>query len=178
VILVMFVLPAMLAGCGSSSNASPPTSTVPVVIEVAGPNPSASAKMICSEEAKNDIASVVGIDTVRPLVPKWSDHVYSCVYAYKGGPTLTMSVKEMSSVAETTAYFDRLNTKLGRTPDPLVLGEGAFNTTNGSVVVRKDYRVLLVDVAKLPAHFGRPAFTRNAFAAAIASTIMVCWVGA
>ena len=40
------------------------------------------------------------------------------------------------------------------------LGQGAFQTTNGSVVVRKDWKVLLVDDTGLPAQFGTPPTRR------------------
>ena len=45
------------------------------------------------------------------------------------------------------------------------LGQGAYQTTDGSVVVRKDWKVLLVNVAKLPpqlrgARHTRPATSR------------------
>jgi hypothetical protein len=164
------------AGCASSAKAGPPAVT-PTTIEVAGPNPSVSAQMVCGE-AKTAVAAAVGVDTARPLAPKWSRaiHLYSCVYAYGAGKQMTLSVKEMSSPAETTAYFDRLGKTLHRTKD-VALGEGAFSTRDGSIVVRKDYRVMLVDVSRLPAQFGIPAKTRTGFAILVASAIMQCWTG-
>jgi hypothetical protein len=84
----------------------------------------------------------------------------------------------MSSVNETTSYFDALGKKLGRGADLPELGEGAFQTRNGSAVVRKDYRVLLVDVSSLPARFGNPLAARSDIAAGVAGVIMVCWIGA
>jgi hypothetical protein len=168
----------LLAACGSSSKAGPSGNVTPVTLEVAGPNPSISAQMVCGE-AKEDIAqSAIGVDTVKPLAPKWSDHLYSCEYRYKGGAAMTLSVKEMSSVAETTAYFDSLGERLGRVQKLEGLGEGAFHTTNDSVVVRKDYRVLLVDVSHLPAQFGQPKMARVDVAISVATTIMGCWIGA
>ena len=46
---------------------------------------------------------------------------------------------------------------------------------DGSVVVRKDYKVLLVDITKLPAKFGVPSATRGDVAINVAETIMWCW---
>ena len=37
------------------------------------------------------------------------------------------------------------------------LGQGAFQATDGSVVVRKDWKVLVVDTSGLPAEFGVPS---------------------
>ena len=173
--LVALSMVLTMGACGSSAKASDPTTTS--TLEVAGPNPSISAQMVC-HEAKGEIAAVVGIDISRPLVPKWvrETHLYSCVYAYGGGKQMTLSVKEMSSPAETTAYFDGLGTTLHR-GSKIDLGEGAFGTANGSIVVRKDYRVLLVDVSRLPAQFGVPPQARSAFANSVAALIMVCWKG-
>jgi hypothetical protein len=91
---------------------------------------------------------------------------------------MVLSVKEMSSAAETTAYFNSLGTKLGRGADIDGLGQGAYQTENGSAVVRKDYRVLLVDVTLLPQHLGTPSRTPREIAAGVAATIMGCWTGA
>lgn len=174
----VLALVSILAACSSSSKTSTPKA-VTAAIEVAGPNPSVSAKMICADEAKKDIfASSVGIDTVQPLKPKWADHIYSCNYIYSHGAKIALSVKEMSSATETTAYFDNLGKKLDRGADLPELGEGAFQTRNGSAVVRKDYRVLLVDVSHLPTRFGKPVAARSDIAAGVAGVIMGCWTGA
>jgi hypothetical protein len=169
---------AVLAACGSDSKTGSSVTTTTAKLQVAGPNPSVSAQMVCGEAKKEIAESAVGVDTVRPLAPKWADHVYSCDYVYKGGAKMTLSVKEMSSVSETTSYFDALGARLGRGARLEGLGEGAYQTTKGSVVVRKDYRVLLVDTSHLPAQFGRPPAARIDVAISVAATIMSCWVGA
>ena len=61
---------------------------------------------------------------------------------------------------------------------PMSLGQGAFTTKNLSAVVRKDYKVLTVDISKLPAHFGVPPDSRADVALNTAATIMGCWTGA
>ncbi len=71
-----------------------------------------------------------------------------------------MSVKEISNDAETTAYFDSLATKLGKTDKAVGARQGAFQVRDGSVVVRKDFKVLLVDVTKLPARSAFPPHPR------------------
>ena len=170
----VFVL-AATAACGSTAKTAP--TPTPATLEVAGPNPSVSAKMICGE-AKEDIAQqAVVVDTARPLAPKWSDHVYSCDYTY-GSAVMTLSVKELADKAETDAYFASMATKLGKTENIKGLGQGAFTTKNLSAVVRKDYKVLLVDISKLPANFGTPPDSRADIALNVAATIMGCWTGA
>ena len=79
---------------------------------------------------------------------------------------------------ETTAYFDSLATKLHKTNKNIEIGQGAFQVADGSVVVRKDFKVLLVDITKLPANFGVPPASRGDVAINVAETIMSCWTGA
>ena len=67
--------------------------------------------MICETEAANDIyQQATGVKTIAVFKPTWIDHVYSCDYDYPGGAKMTLSVKEVSSVDETTAtrLADRL----------------------------------------------------------------------
>ena len=72
--------------------------------------------MICEKEAADEIyQSATGVKTIAPFKPTWNDHVYSCDYVYPGGAKMTLSVKEVSSPDETTAYFNSLATKLHKT---------------------------------------------------------------
>jgi len=184
----------LLAACGGSSkpSASPTTqaptttagapsgpSTTVHVAQLAKNVPSVSAKMICTPDAANEIyQQATGLKTVKPFAPRWQEHVYSCDYVYPAGAVMKLSVKEVSSPDETTAYFDSLATKLGKTKDVAQIGQGAFQTPNGSMVVRKDYKILLVDVTKLPAQFGVPSDTRGDVAINVSEAIMGCWTGA
>jgi hypothetical protein len=181
---VIFLLAAsmafVLAACGGSSKPSsnPTTSSTGHVANVASNVPSVSAKMICETEAQTEIyESATGVKTIAPFKPTWIDHVYSCKYVYPGGAVMTLSVKEVSNADETTAYFNSLATKLHKTKD-ITVGQGGFQVQNGSVVVRKDFKVLLVDITKLPARFGVPPASRGDVAINVAETIMSCWTGA
>jgi hypothetical protein len=179
---------SLLAACGSSSggSSSPTTAssgspTTGHVAKEASNKPSVSAKMICEREAANDIYDQdTGVRTIKAFKPTWVDHVYSCDYVYPHGAVMRLSVKELSSTDETTAYYDSLAEKLGKADKqpPLGFGQGAFVTKNGDLVVRKDYKVLLIDVSKLPASFGVPADTRENVAINVGATIMGCWTGA
>lgn len=80
-------------------------------------------------------------------------------------------------MAETLAYFHGLGTQLGVVKTLPNLGQGAFQTDNGSVVVRKDWKVLLVDPTRLPAHFGNPPTTSADVAVTVAVLILGCWAG-
>jgi hypothetical protein len=180
-VLMSASIALVLAACGGSSKvttSNQPTTTTHVA-SVASNEPSESAKMICAQEAQTEIyQSATGVKTVAPFKPTWVDHVYSCKYVYPGGATMTLAVKEVSNAAETTAYFDSLATKLHKTTRAVEIGQGAFQAQDGSIVVRKDFKVLLVDITKLPAQFGVPASPRGDVAINVATTIMSCWTGA
>jgi hypothetical protein len=167
---------------GSSTTAAPSASGSGSTVHIARPvsaDPSVSAKMICETEAENDIyEQATGVKTVSISTPTWRDHVYECVYNYPGGARMTLSVKELANVEETTAYFDSLATKLGKTKSNLGIGEDSFQVRGGSAVVRKDFKVLLVDVTKLPAQFGVPTESPGDAAINTAQAIMGCWIGA
>ena len=144
----------------------------------AGSTPSPLAVQICATEAREDIASSLG-EAATVSTPIWSaaQHLYSCAYRYPSG-SFTLSMKELSSWSETYAYFDSLRTQLGQLGPPLEnLGQGAFQTTDGSVVVRKDWKVLLVDSSGLPAQFGVPPTPSADIAVTVADVILGCWAG-
>lgn len=133
--------------------------------------------MVCAREAQTELVASLGVTPVQVTTPAWSDHVYSCTYLYAPG-TITLSVKELDSAKQTTSYFDALGARLGRRPGRLAVGQGAYVTNDGSVVVRKDWKVLLVDVSQLPAQFGQPPQSAADAGLTVAATILSCWSGA
>src|SRR5215210_7900550 len=162
----------LFIGRGSSAGTAPRP-----IVEAAGANPSESAQMVCAPEAQKDIASALGVTTTAVNEPTWVDHLYSCGYTYPDG-SMALSVKELSSRAETTGYFDSLRVQLGEAERLTGVAQGAFSTTNGSLVLRKDYKVLLVDTSALPEPFGSGFTTRNQVAIAVGMTVLGCWTGA
>jgi hypothetical protein len=174
----------LLAGCGSSGGGAASTSTNPssttqgghVAIPVRA-NPSKSAKMLCESDVRGELQQQLGVPITKPLAPTWKDHVYSCRYVYGNG-VMTLSVKELANTAQTDAYFAAQARALGKVKTIQGLGQGAFTVKNGSAVVRKDYKVLLVDVSGLPAQFGSPPDTKGDVALNVAALIMGCWTGA
>jgi hypothetical protein len=158
-----------IAGCGSV-NASSAESPKP-----AGKSPSAIARMVCAEEAAGEIAQVVGAKA-SVTAPTWADHLYSCGYLYREG-TMVLSVKELSSWTQTYAYFDKLAETLHKTAPVKGLGQGAFVVSDGSVVVRKDWKILLVDISGLHGTVGSPPSSRDTVALDAAAVILGCWSG-
>ena len=162
------------SGGNSSTSTSSPTSTTEAP-EPAGKNPSTIAKMVCASDAQGEIKRVLGV-TARVATPSWVGHLYSCRYEYANG-TFVLSVKELSSWSETYAYFGALGHSMGDTGALGNLGQGAFTTSDGSVVVRKDWKVLLVNIAPLPGQFGKPPTSKADVAYTVASIILGCWAG-
>jgi hypothetical protein len=99
-----------------------------------------------------------------------------CTYEYPHA-SFTLSVKELSSWSQTFSYFHALGQKMGVTRKLANLGQGSFQTTDGSVVVRKDWKVLLVNVAGLPPRFGVPPTSSADIAVTVADVILGCWAG-
>ena len=167
----------MLAACGSATTkASPATSAAPTTHGATTATISELTKMICEPEAQHDIAGTLGVKTTRALEPTWVAHDYSCRYVYDHG-VMRLSVKQLPDDASTNRYVDGLAEQLGKRETLQGLGQGAFTTSNNSVVVRKDDKVLVVDVHGLPAEFGNPPDTRANVAISVAATIMGCWKG-
>jgi len=157
-----------IAGCGSvTASAESP--------KPAGKSPSTISRMVCAEEAAGEIAQVVAAKA-SVTAPTWADHLYSCGYRYREG-TMVLSVKELSSWTQTYAYFDELAETLHKTASVRGLGQGAFVVSDGSVVVRKDWKILLVDISGLHGMVGSPPSSRNTVALDAAAVILGCWSG-
>jgi hypothetical protein len=88
-----------------------------------------------------------------------------------------LTVKELSSWPQTLASFAGLAHQQGKTATVRNLGQGAFQTDNGSAVVRKDWKILTVDISGLPAQFGKPPTSRGDVAVTVADLILACWAG-
>lgn len=162
-------------GCSGVTTASPAT-TVP---RPAGALPSPISVQVCSHEARQEMASALG-EQATVSTPTWVDHRYSCTYSYPDSTpsgSFTVSVTELSSWPETYAYFDGVAAAKGRSRDLEALGQGAFQTTDGTVVVRKDWKVLEVDASGLPPQFGVPPTSASAVAVTVADVILGCWAG-
>jgi hypothetical protein len=132
--------------------------------------------MVCSGDGQSDIAGALGVHTSAPVTATWADHLYSCTYRYPGGD-MVLSVKELAGTASTTAYYTAAEQQLGAGEAVAGLGQGAYQGADGSMVVRKDDKVLQVDVAALPAQVGAPPIDRVEAAVRVAIVVMGCWSG-
>jgi len=164
----------VVASCGSTPTA-PQAGTGTTVPLPASRLPAEIAKMVCQPKAQGQLAEVLGVSAVVQT-PTWVDHLYSCRYQYPDG-SMVLSIKELSSWAETLSYYAMLGRQLGNIGPLGNLGQGAFTTTDGSVVVRKDWKVLLVDISGLPAQFGVPPTSKADIADTVSDVILGCWSG-
>src|SRR5262249_55279418 len=137
-VIAVLALGLIAAGCSSSSssgsNSTVGTQPGPGQTTVAPPGaqPAASSKMIASKEPGSDIAASLGV-SAKVSAPTWVDHVYACNYVYPQG-TIKLSVKELESQQAVAALYNQDAKALGRRPDVVSFGQGAFITTNGSVI--------------------------------------------
>jgi hypothetical protein len=166
------------AGCSGGTTATGGTATTEAP-KPAGATPSPIAMQVCSRQAQTDMASALG-ERAQVSTPTWVDERYSCTYDYPHSDppgSFALSVKELSSWDETYAYYDALAAQLGKARDLESLGQAAFQTTDGSVVVRKDWKVLLVDDTGLPSQFGVPPTGAADISVTVADVILGCWAG-
>jgi hypothetical protein len=180
VVALVVAMAVIATGCSTTKSeiGTTPTTDYTVTLrapEPAGRNPSDIAKEICSGTAQSQIQRVLGL-TAKVDAPTWDDHLYTCRYQYSDG-SFVLSVKELSSWSQTYSYFDAEGKSLGNTGSLGNLGQGAFTTANGSVIVRKDWKVLFVDIADLPSQFGKPPTSRADVAYTVADIILACWAG-
>ncbi len=169
-LVLAFVL-VVGTGCSGGSTATT-TTRAP---EPAGATPSPISVEVCARDAVSEINSALG-EKATVSKPIWVNQTYSCRYGYPSG-SMELSVKELSSWAQTKQYFGSLAATLGKTRDLPGLGQAAFQTANGSVVVRKDWKVLLVDSTGLPAQFGIPPTSSGDVAVTVGDVILGCWAG-
>jgi hypothetical protein len=161
------LLAVVLAAAGCGAARQPP--------QPAGRNPSQISRMICAGHAARELAQVVGTTAARSA-PTWSGHLYSCDYRYSKG-VLVLSVKELSSWGQTYSYFNMLARKLHKTMPILGLGQAAFRARDGSVVARKDWKILFADTSGMRGTVGSPGDSPSELALDASAVILACWAG-
>ena len=165
--------------CGGAAATSTPTTALPAAHPATAPAapdaPTARTRMICASEAQRELAAQLGVTPVRAVRPTWIAGRYSCRYVYRDG-SFTLAVEQFDDAAAARTRF----AALVHSPAYKALsglGQAAAANRAGSVVVRKDDDVLVVDPRSLPDRFGNPPDTRPNVALTIAATIMGCWTG-
>lgn len=165
----------LLAGCAQPpAPLGAPVSAAPTSAPADAPSP--QAEMVCTPEAQEDIENLIGVvpSSVGPI--QYANHVTTCPYTYPNG-SFTLIVQDLPNDLSTTKAYDSLAGKLGRVDTIDLPDADAFGTTDGSVVLRKDTKVMLVDVHGLPATFGNPPSSRADAARLIMKAVLGCWTG-
>jgi hypothetical protein len=109
----------------------------------------------------------------RPQLGEPPLHVQLCLHRRQ----FSALGEELSSWPETYGYYNGLGKEFGNAESLGNLGQGAFRAANGDVVVRKDWKVLLVNIAGLPSQFGNPPTASTDVAYTVADVILACWAG-
>ncbi|MET3810682.1 hypothetical protein [Arthrobacter sp. UYEF3] len=139
--------------------------------------PSASAKMVCGDETRSNIARILSLSGPPRTTDTWADMLYTCTYALASGP-FVLSVKEAPNPADALVYFDALQQRT-RAAQPIEgmanLGFPAFQTPDGAVSFVKDNFVLTVDATALPVNLGPHGVSPSAFAYEVATSVLACW---
>lgn len=185
----LIAAPLLFAGCASSASHTPagqrqmtPGMVMPdgstmgaMAAGDTAAQPSAAAKMICSDETGSDIAAVLHLPTKPSGTASWHAPHYMCTYSLPMG-TLVLSVHEAASASSAATYVAGLRQQLHATIAPGLTAQ-SYRTADGQVIVLKDNDVLHVDATGLPAEFGTQHEKRTDFAYEIASDILGCWTG-
>lgn len=180
---VVVGLCVLASGCSVSSGAAETTRTSPPAPTpmTAGPilagRPSPTARLVCSDEIRGDIAETLSLASLPAGTGTWTQPMFRCDYQTPDG-RIQLLVQDSARVPGGTAYFNDLRTTLAPTI-PIRglanLGLPAFETSAGQVVFLKDGKTLRVDTSGLPLRTGPHRQTRTAVAYAIAADVIGCW---
>jgi hypothetical protein len=138
--------------------------------------PSEAAAMVCSDDIRDQVRTVLKLSAPAPVRSSWQDQLYTCTYTLPMG-MMVLSVKQSADKPAARAYFEGLRSRLGSTESLLGLGEQAYATKTGIAVVLEDNMTLRVDTTGLPAVFGAQRQRRTDLAYEIASDVLGCWTG-
>lgn len=140
--------------------------------------PSDAALMVCGDQPKDALTSILDLDSAPHTVNNWADSTFTCTYHLAEGD-LDISVREAKDQASALIHFDAMQA-LAKEATPIKglanLGFPAYETADGSAVFQKDSFVLHVDATDLPATLGPDSITRNTLAYQLSTTILACWV--
>ena len=147
--------------------------------EKAKPTPSKSAKMVCQKEvARRDRVERSASQRRGSRRPPGTrpQHLYSCTYVYPEREDRAVGEGDVERDGDHRVLQQHREEVTAPIQSLIGLGQGAWVLKNSDVVVRKDYKVLLVNVEGIPAQFS-PLMKSSDAAINIASVIMGCWKG-
>ena len=174
------VLAALLAGCGGQPPPSVPQNAPqvgPAVVTALPDVPSPQAEMVCQPEAQQDIQDLIGVvPTAVGPDPVRQPHL-DVPLRLRRTARSPSSCEDLPNDITTTRTYEALAGKLGRVEKIDLPDAEAYTTNDGSIVLRRDTKVMLVDVTQLPGTFGNPPSPRGDAARLIMKAVLNCWVG-
>jgi hypothetical protein len=174
----LLAVPLVLAGCAGAATqpTAAPSSTSSTGASVADAQPSRTAAMVCGDDVVGDVSRALSLPGPPRTTASWADPLFTCDYDLPMGP-LVLSVQESADPAAALADWEARRAGLGDSAPAPGLGERAYATPAGTVVVVKDAMTLTVDATGLPEVFGVNGQRRSAFAYEVASIVLGCWTG-
>lgn len=165
-------LAASLTGCSQA----PPPVVGPQPTAMPVPDaPSPKAELVCQPEAQQEIQDLIGVAPTKVGPIQYANRTSTCRYDYANG-SFSLVVQDLGNDLVTTETYEGLAKKLGKVDAITLPDADAFSTKDGSVVLRRDFTVMLVDVTQLPATFGNPPSSRADAARLIMKAVLNCWV--
>lgn len=165
----------LLAGCADSRAAAPPAGSVTGQLTSSAAKPTAAALMICGDDIRGKVRQALALSTPPTATDGFRNGRYTCSYRLPAGP-LVLAVQQSPNRSTASRYYAGQQIAL-RGDDFAGLGDAAFGTGTGTVVVVKDDATLIVDATGLPAVFGPQQQRRTDLAYEIASDVLGCWTG-
>jgi hypothetical protein len=138
--------------------------------------PSATAALVCGSEIRGKVKEVLKLKTTPKTTSTFSAGLFTCSYDLPMGRML-LSVQESATTTAARAYLQAHRRVVKATEPTPGLGERAYSTGTGIVLVVKDNDTLQVDTTRLPAVFGSEQQKRTDLAYEIASDVLGCWTG-
>ena len=166
------------AGTATAATPAPATAARPTTTPAtaAGAGPTATALMVCGSDISTKITQILRLDRPASTHSTFTAGRFTCTYDLPVGP-LVLAVQQSPTKAQANTYFRTLRPTLGLTEDQPGLGEHAYSTPTGTIVVIKDNQTLTVDATALPAVFGNQDQKRTDLAYEVASDVLGCWTG-
>ncbi len=182
-LLLLSAALGLLTGCAGNaattagspaSSANPRASATAAMVMPADAAPSDTQALICGDEIRETVQSVLGLKSEPLASPTMMNGLYTCTYELPMG-SMRLSVQHTASKAAAQIYLTDRSAKVHAEKALAGLGEGAFGTGTGVVLTVKDNEVLEVDTTALPRVFGNQGQRRTDLAYEIASDVLGCW---
>lgn len=138
--------------------------------------PSDAAKMVCADQAKKTVQTIVGTAAEPVPTENWDGSTFTCTYTLDAGDFI-MSVTEAADSTEAEQLARDAAAQVQATPiEGLAnLGLPGYRSPDGNVIFAKDNMTLHVNATALTDPVGPEKTSPADFAYQMATTILGCW---